>query len=149
MCKVSIIIPIYNDEKFLEQCITSVQNQTLRNIQIICVDDGSTDTSPSILEAYKKREPRMIVLKQPNQGAGAARNLGMQYAEGDFISFLDSDDIFDPFMLEQMSEKADRENLDVVVCRADRFDTNNAKHQSLQSRNFISRIHLTPCWNIR
>lgn len=131
MCKVSVIIPIYNDEKFLEQCITSVQNQTLRNIQIICVDDGSTDTSPSILEAYKKREPRMIVLKQPNQGAGAARNLGMQYAEGDFISFLDSDDIFDPFMLEQMSEKADRENLDVVVCRADRFDTNNAKHQSM------------------
>ena len=131
MCKVTVIIPIYNDEKYLEQCISSIQNQTLRDIQIICVDDGSTDSSPAILQECKKREPRMLVLTQTNQGAGAARNLGMQHAEGEYISFLDSDDIFDPYMLELMSEKAEREKLDVVVCRADRFHSVNGTYESI------------------
>ena len=131
MCKVSVIVPIYNDENFIKQCITSIQNQTLKDIQIICVDDGSTDTTPAILEEMEKEDPRLLVLAQENQGAGAARNLGMQHAEGDFISFLDSDDVFDPCMMERMVEKAEKERLDIVVCRADRFQSDSGSREPM------------------
>ena len=131
MCKVSVIVPIYNDENFIKQCITSIQNQTLKDIQIICVDDGSTDTTPAILEEMEKEDPRLLVLAQENQRAGAARNLGMQHAEGDFISFLDSDDVFDPCMMERMVEKAEKERLDIVVCRADRFQSDSGSREPM------------------
>ena len=131
MCKVAVIVPVYNDEKFLKQCITSIQNQTLKNIQIICVDDGSTDSSPAILEELKEKDSRLLLLRQGNQGAGSARNLGMQYAEGDFISFLDSDDVFESHMLELMVEKAEREHLDILVCRADTFHSETGNVESI------------------
>ena len=97
--KVSVIIPVYNVEKYLGPCLDSILGQTLNNIEVICVDDGSTDRSLDILREYEKRDARVKVLTQPNTNAGAARNKGIQQARGEYLSFLDSDDHFDPTML--------------------------------------------------
>lgn len=118
---VSVIIPVYNAEKYLRECLDSVVNQTLRDIEIICVDDGSTDSSPAVLAEYASRDSRVRVLTQENRYAGAARNAGMKIARGDYLSFLDADDVFDPDMLRKMFLDADARDADVVICRADRF----------------------------
>lgn len=128
---VSVIIPIYNQEKYLRECLDSICNQSLRNIEIICVNDGSTDKSSEILENYVKQDSRIRILSQKNQGAGAARNLGMKVAKGEYLSFLDSDDIFEPLMLETMVRAIEKDNADVLVCRSDRFDTNTGIRESM------------------
>ena len=94
--KVSVIIPVYNVEDYLRQCLDSVINQTLKDIEIICVDDGSTDKSLEILHEYEKKDSRITVLTQKNQYAGVARNVGMSVATGKYFVFLDSDDFFEP-----------------------------------------------------
>ena len=88
---VSVIIPCYNAEKNLAQCIDGICRQTLEQIQIICVDDGSTDTTLEILQDYQKKDPRIQVIRQQNAGAGAARNAGLERATGEYLSFLDAD----------------------------------------------------------
>ena len=90
---VSVIIPVYNAEKYLRECLDSVVNQTLREIEIICVDDGSTDSSPAVLAEYAARDPRVRVLTQENAGVGPARNAGIRAARGEFVAFLDPDDL--------------------------------------------------------
>lgn len=92
MFKVSVIIPVFNTERYLEECLNSVYAQSLQDIQIVCVDDGSTDRSPEILEAFTKRTVGTVMIRQENKGAAAARNRGLQEAEGEFVFFLDSDD---------------------------------------------------------
>lgn len=114
--KVSVIIPVYNVEKYLPECLDSVINQTLPDIEIICVDDGSTDRSLAILSKYAKQDNRIKIIKQQNKFAGAARNAGLDAAQGEFLSFLDSDDFFEPEMLEEMYNKAKDEESDMVVC---------------------------------
>lgn len=99
--KVSVIIPVYNVEKYLRQNLESVQKQTLKDIEIICVDDGSTDSSCKIAEEFAAADSRFVVIKQQNGGAGAARNNGLRHAKGKYLSFLDSDDFFEPDMLEK------------------------------------------------
>ena len=124
---VSVIIPVYNQEKYLEECLKSVCQQTLQNLEIICIDDGSTDSSLSILKEYQNQDSRIKVLSQQNGGAGTARNLGMKHASGTYLSFLDSDDCFVPAMLETMVTDIENNNSDVVVCRSDCFDTESKK----------------------
>ncbi len=114
--KVSVIIPVYNTERYLQECLDSVVNQTLRDIEIICVDDGSTDGSSDILRDYQSKDERITILKQEKTNAGAARNLGLSIATGDYLSFLDSDDFFELTMLEQMYACAKNRNADIVVC---------------------------------
>ena len=92
MDKVSIIIPVYNDEKFITDCIKSVKQQTYRKIEIIVVDDGSTDNSPKICDAFARADKRIKVVHKENQGLSSARNEGMKIATGEYITFLDSDD---------------------------------------------------------
>lgn len=92
--KISVIIPIYNTEYFLSKCLNSVINQTLKNIEIICINDGSTDNSSKILEKYNKLDDRLIIINQKNEGSGFARNKGIDISKGKFISFLDSDDMY-------------------------------------------------------
>jgi len=91
---VSVIIPVYNQENYLQECLDSVLEQTLKNIEIICIDDGCTDHSVDILQKYAQQDKRIIVLRQENKGASFARNYGMSEAHGDFIAFLDSDDYY-------------------------------------------------------
>ena len=92
--KVSVIIPVYNVEEYLRECLDSVINQTLKEIEIICVDDGSTDNSLEILKEYAQKDNRITVIKQRNSGSGTTRNCGINIAKGDFIAFMDSDDIY-------------------------------------------------------
>lgn len=89
---ISVIIPIYNAEAFLERCLNSVLRNTYKNLQILCVDDGSTDGSPEILSRFAARDPRITVLTQVNAGVSQARNLGLKHAAGEYVCFVDSDD---------------------------------------------------------
>ena len=117
MVKVSVILPIYNEEKYLAQCLDSICGQTLKEIEIICVDDGSTDNSTHILKDYAKKDSRITLITQENQFAGAARNKGMACAVGKYLSFLDADDYYAPEMLEKMVKEAEENRADIVMCR--------------------------------
>ena len=119
--KVSVIVPVYNIEKHLRQCLDSILAQTLEEIEVICVDDGSSDTSLDILREYEKADPRVQVVTQANAGAGAARNRGLDLASGDYLSFLDSDDFFEPEMLKKAYEKAVETKAQITVFRSDQY----------------------------
>ena len=119
---VSVIIPVYNAEAYLEECLDSVVNQTLKNIEIICVNDGSTDNSLDILKEYQEKDDRVIIINQENQGAGVARNQGIKVAKGNYLSILDADDFFELNMLELMCMNALKFDADVTICRADGYD---------------------------
>ena len=92
---VSIIIPVFNAAPYLDKCLSSVTNQRLKNIEIICVDDGSTDRSLEILSKYEKNDARIRIIRQKNSGVSAARNKGILNAKGEYIAFLDADDFVD------------------------------------------------------
>ena len=121
MSKISVVIPVYNTEKYLRKCLDSVINQTFKDIEIICVDDGSTDNSLDILKEYQKNDSRFVILQQNHIGAGEARNKGLDIAKGKYIGFLDSDDWFELDMLSQMYQRAEKFNADMVVCSSKRF----------------------------
>ena len=97
---ISVIIPVYNAEEYLSECLKSIIGQSLREIEIICVNDGSTDRSLSILQYYAGIDKRVQVINQDNHGAGAARNTGMAVAKGKYLAFLDADDLYLPGALE-------------------------------------------------
>lgn len=122
MIAISVVIPVYNAEKYLELCLESVRNQTLKNIEIICVDDGSTDNSLSIIQEMARRDERFIVITREKSSAGEARNCGMKIAKGKYLSFLDADDFFEEDMLEKAYWKAEKSETDIVVFRSDRYD---------------------------
>ena len=112
---ISIIIPIYNRELYLPSCLNSITRQSLRNIEIICIDDGSTDNSLQILIEYKKRDKRIIIIHQNSQGPAIARNLGIKISKGKFIAFIDSDDLYpNEYVLELMYNKAIQNK--VLIC---------------------------------
>lgn len=115
MTKVSVIIPIYNAENYLKKCIESVLHQTLQGVEIILVDDGSTDGSGAICDQYSVFQ-NIKVLHQENKGLSAARNTGLDAATGDYVAFLDSDDYVDPEMYNEMYLTAKKENVDIVYC---------------------------------
>ena len=117
MPKVSVIVPIYNVEKYLEKCINSLLSQTLEDIQIILVNDGSKDNSGNIAKEYEQNnKDRVIYVEKENGGLSDARNYGLKYATGDFIAFLDSDDYIEKNAYEKMYNKAIEENADYVEC---------------------------------
>ena len=101
---ISVIVPIYQVEKYLEQCLDSILNQTYRNLEIILIDDGSPDRCGDICDRYASLDSRIKVIHQPNAGLSAARNAGMDIATGEYISFIDSDDYIDPHFYEKMEE---------------------------------------------
>lgn len=116
--KVSVIIPVYNAQKYLEKCLNSVVSQTLKDIEIICVDDGSSDSSPDILQSFAKKDSRVIIKRQKNLFAGAARNNGMETARGKYFVFWDSDDFFEKNALEVLYNKCEKEKADMCLCAA-------------------------------
>ncbi len=118
MEKISVIIPVWNAEKFLEQTINSVLNQTYKNVEIVCVNDGSTDGSLEILKRMQKNcSMEFVIVNQENQGGSSARNTGLDVATGDYIAFLDNDDIYHPQYLEILYYKLKENNCDVSVCK--------------------------------
>lgn len=114
MCDVSVIVPVYNGEKYLKDCLNSILNQTLINIEIICVDDGSTDSSSEILKEFSFKDSRVKILSTENKGQGFARNLALKECNGEFIAFIDADDWINPKALELLSLKAKNNNLDML-----------------------------------
>lgn len=116
MPKVSVIVPVYNVEKYIDKCLESLVNQTLEDIEIIVVNDGSKDGSKEIIKEYEKKYSNIVFIEKENGGLSDARNFGLKYAKGDFIAFLDSDDYVDYEMYEKMYKKAMKENADYVEC---------------------------------
>jgi len=115
--KVTIILPVYNVEPYLRQCLDSVVNQTMRDIQIICVNDGATDGSPAILEEYATKDPRIEIVHQKNLGGGAARNAAYPYMRGKYTYFADPDDWLELDLCQQCWDKAEATKADIVSLR--------------------------------
>lgn len=121
MDKISIIVPVYNVENYLPKCLDSIINQTYKNLEIIVIDDGSTDSSSVICDDYVILDKRIIVLHQENHGLSAARNLGIKIATGRFVGFVDSDDFINTEMFEKMFNRIIETCADVVMCNYVRF----------------------------
>lgn len=123
MVQISVIIPVYNAEKYLRPCLDSVLEQSLQNIEVICVEAGSDDDSLAVLKEYARKDTRLQVFSGLGRlDAGAARNIGLAAAKGEYLSFLDADDLFKPEMLEEAYQKACDEKSDIVVFRAQQMD---------------------------
>ncbi|MCI8503195.1 MAG: glycosyltransferase, partial [Dorea sp.] len=123
MAKVSIIIPVYNVERYLAECMESVVTQTLRDIEIICVNDGSTDGSFKILKEYEKRDKRVTLISQENRGYGYAMNRGIMHASGEYIGIVEPDDYIVPDMYQDLYRTAKEYELDFVKADFYRFTT--------------------------
>lgn len=115
MPKISVIIPVYNTEKFLPACLDSVLNQTFKDIEIICVNDGSPDKSADILAKYAEQDKRILIVTQENQGLSSARNVGVKMASGDYICFVDSDDRIPTFALQSLYQISQNTQAEVVM----------------------------------
>ena len=122
---ISVVIPFYNTEKYLEECLDSIVNQTISDVEIICVDDGSTDRSVGIVQQYMSLDSRVKLIRKEKENAGAARNAGMDAASGEFIIFLDSDDFFELDLLKKACEMLQRDNSDYCIVGVDVFDQEN------------------------
>ncbi len=118
----SVIIPVYNVENYLNECLDSVTSQTLDDMEIICIDDGSTDNSPDILKEYSKKDKRIKIITKENGGQATARNLGIKEAQGEYIAFVDSDDFIEPTMFEKLYTKSKDNNLDIAMCKIATYD---------------------------
>ena len=115
MTKVSIIVPVYNVEKYLKRCLDSLVNQTLKDIEIICVNDGSTDGSLAILDEYVRNDDRIVVINQENSGQSVARNRGIDVAKGEYLGFVDSDDWVSEDYFEKLHNSAIQNNAEIAV----------------------------------
>ena len=152
MVKVSIIVPVYNTAKYLSMCIESLINQTLKDIEIILINDGSTDESESIIKKYKDKRIKYIFKK--NEGIGKTRNLGIEKTNGEYLAFIDSDDYIEPNFCEVMYNKAIKDECDIVIC--DYYKDINERLEEVKFASFkdtnlkenpeiINLINLGPC----
>ena len=130
--KVSVIVPVFNASKHLSKTLDSIANQTLKELEIICIDDGSTDNSPEILKNYADKDKRLIVISQKNQGVSAARNAGLSIAKGKYIQFVDSDDILKGEAIQKLYEKAQETNADITLFCHNRMTGNIIKYNNLK-----------------
>lgn len=134
--KVSVIVPCYNVESYLSKCIESILNQTYKNIEIICINDGSKDNTLSLLKKYQSDDKRIVLINKKNAGVSAARNDGLKKATGDYVLFVDSDDYIDEKMVEILLTKSLENDADIIKCnRADVY---------LKTNSIINR---KPIWN--
>ena len=152
MKKISIIVPVYNTSKYLNGCIKSLLHQTLEEIEIILINDGSTDTSESIIRKYKDK--RIKYISKNNEGIGKTRNLGIEIATGEYLSFIDSDDYVEPNFCKTMYEKAIKDKCDIVIC--DYYEDHNYGLKEIRFPTFpdaslkenpdiLNMVNLGPC----
>ncbi len=114
--KISTIVPVYNTEKYLNKCIDSILKQTYKDFELILVDDGSTDTSGAICDEYAKKDERVVVIHKENGGQATARNIGLDAAKGEYVSFIDSDDYIEPEMYETMISAIETTDAEIAMC---------------------------------
>lgn len=165
--KVSIIIPVYNVEKYLQKCLESLVNQTLKEIEIICINDGSTDKSEEILKIFAQKDDRIIVVNKENEGQSVARNVGIKLAKGEFLGFVDSDDWVDLDFFEKLYLSAKENNCQIACAgfkRCGKFGksirkkyketkvysniSDKIKADKLPDHNYIwNKIYLRECWD--
>lgn len=122
--KISVIVPVYNVGEYLRQCVDSILSQTYSNLEIIAVNDGSTDGSGAILDEYREKDIRLIAIHQENQGVSAARNKGLDVATGDYIAFVDADDYIHPEMYEKLVKALEDNQADISFCTRKRVYQN-------------------------
>ena len=127
--KISVVMPIYNAADYLKPAIDGVLNQTLTDIELICVDDGSTDGSLAILKSYQESDERVRIVTENNAGPSIARNKGLLRARGKYVLFLDADDFYDYSLLEKLYNLAEEESLDIAVCKFDIYNNRKAKFE--------------------
>ena len=113
---VSIIIPVYNVEEYIEECLESILAQTYKDIELLVVDDGSTDNSLGLIRGYENKFKKIRIFTQQNKGVSEARNLALNYASGEFVLYIDPDDFLEPIMIEKMVNKAEKYNSDITIC---------------------------------
>lgn len=140
MPKVSVIVPIYNVEKYLDRCMESLLHQTLEDIEIILVDDGSPDNCPQMCDEYAKTDSRVKVIHKQNAGLGYARNSGLEVATGEYVAFVDSDDYVDINMYRKLHEVARENEADVVFCNFKKEFSPNCFIESKECDNYIEYV---------
>ncbi len=145
MVKVSVIIPVYNAQQYLRDCLDSILQQTLTDLEVICIDDGSTDNSREILNEYASKDTRVSVYAQENAGQGTARNYGVDKAQGKYLHFVDCDDLLTPDALELLYERAEKDKLDVLYYKDKQFAHSPeyeeaAEQQNEQRKNFFGYL---------
>ena len=133
--KISVIVPVYNTEDYLERCIRSIMEQTYKNLEIVVVNDGSTDNSLNVLESLKKEDNRIVIINQENMGVSKARNKGLDYATGEFITFVDSDDFIEKDMYEIMINHLVEEDADLCRIKAFIYNREGGIEEISKERN--------------
>ena len=136
---VSVIVPVYNVEDYLDDCLTSLINQTFKDIEIICVNDGSTDNSLNMLNEYASKDDRIKVFSKENSGPGPTRNYGLDQACGEYVLFLDSDDWLDLDAIKILYEKSKADDLDLLIFLAENFDDNQNK---FYEEDYYNNVHI-------
>lgn len=143
---VSVIVPVYRVEKYIEECIESILSQTLSSVELILIDDGSDDQCPEICDKFAKENKNIIVIHQENHGLSAARNAGINIAKGEYIAFCDSDDIMKKNMLAQMVLAAKKCNADVVMCGYETFPNKKSFYPGIKSDEVLTpEIFISKC----
>lgn len=139
--KLSIVAAVYNLEQYLPRCLDSLVNQTLQEIEILCVDDGSTDSAPTIIEEYGKKYPDKIkVFHKDNGGEFTTRNYGLERASGEYVTFVDTDDYVEPDWAEKLYKAAKENNADIAVCAFERIDLKTNKVIATNMTNFGNTV---------
>jgi len=135
--KISVIVPVFNAGSRLDTCVEAILAQTLKEIEIIFVNDGSSDNSLAILESFRQKDSRIEIITQENRGAGAARNRGLDYAKGKYLSFLDADDYFEPAMLAKAYKRCERKKADLCIYK---FDYTDMQDSFLYVRGYDKKL---------
>ena len=125
--KISVVLPVYNVANYLRKCLDSLVNQTFEDFEVICVNDGSTDSSREILAQYAQKDSRIKIVDKKNGGLSSARNAGMKVAQGEYYSFIDSDDWIDETMLEKLYNSMVSLDTDISICAVHQYDETNQK----------------------
>ena len=155
MSKISVILPVYNDAVYVKRCLNSLVNQTLNDIEIIVVDDGSTDNTPQVLKEYSKKDARIKIITQENSKQGTARNNGLKYASGDYIAFIDSDDWVDKDYYEKMLDVSEKTGVDISVSsvlrikkfdRVSKYIEYNEEKTYKTFQDIIETLKIPPYW---
>lgn len=140
MCKLSIIVPIYNVDKYISRCIESILDQDYKDIEVLLIDDGSSDQSGTIIDNYSRNDSRIIVIHKQNGGVSSARNLGLKYANGDYVGFVDADDWIEPNMYSTLINALEQDDTDISSCVwIDEKEGNSINRQASISSTTMTR----------
>lgn len=136
--KVSVVVPVYNVERYLKQCLDSIINQSLKDIEIICVDDGSTDGCPAILALYAEKDSRIKIITKPNSGYGNTMNVGVSHATGEYLGIVESDDYIDEYMYETLYKLGKEHDLDIAKSLFTSFD-NETNDKATDKCDYVTK----------